>query len=85
MEGDMGLLTTAGTYKEIRPSEKLVFTWGPETPEQADSVVTIEFTDQDDGTLVTLTHEKLPEGMGESHREGWTSALEHLSKEIGNL
>ena len=79
MRGEMGVLTTVGEYLEIIPNRKLVFTWGKEEREvPPTSVVTVEFTDQDDGTLVTLTHTKLPIELEDSHQQGWESALRHL-------
>ncbi len=70
--------TTVGKYLEIVENEKIVFTWGKEG--SADSVVTITLEDQDSGTLVTLTHAKLPEDLVTGHVAGWESALRNLEK-----
>jgi glutathione S-transferase len=78
MKGESGTFTTWGEYKEVIQNRKLVFTWGPAEQEKLDSVVTVEFFDQDGGTLVTLIHEKLPQGLVPGHVEGWKSTLRNL-------
>lgn len=75
--------TTFGTYKEIIPHQKLVFTWEWEEPDQAGSLVTVTFKDKKGGTEVTVLHERFMDMAGEKgHKEGWTSALENLAKNI---
>jgi uncharacterized protein YndB with AHSA1/START domain len=71
-----------GTYKEIHPPEKIVFTWelasgaGP-----VDTLVTIEFHDMGNSTEVILTHEQLPSlEERDKHAHGWTGCLEQLAK-----
>lgn len=69
---------TVGEYLEIVENEKIVFTWGKEG--DAESVVTVELEDQGGGTLVTLTHAKLPDDLVAGHVEGWESALRNLER-----
>jgi len=72
--------TINGTYRMIKPPEKLVYTWrwqhdtaGP------DSVVSIEFRDLGGSTEVCLTHEHLPTAEArEKHSHGWNGCLEQL-------
>jgi uncharacterized protein YndB with AHSA1/START domain len=71
-------ITTFGEYLELVENEKLVFTWGSEAKGAAGSVVTVELSDQDGGTLVTLTQIKLPEDLVPGHIKGWESALRHM-------
>ena len=70
-----------GTYREIRPPEKIVFTWrwdGNPSPE--DSVVTIEFHDLGNSTEVNLTHERLPNvAERDKHAHGWNGCMEQLA------
>ena len=69
-----------GTYQEMVPGEKLVFTWISATPVTGDSLVTVLFRDKDGGTEMTFTHERFasPEAA-EQHRKGWTSSFEKLA------
>ena len=70
-----------GTYREIVPNERLVFTFkgtwdemGPQT------LVTVEFRDIPGGTELHLVHEGfLSEQACDGHRFGWMSTLEKLS------
>lgn len=70
-----------GTYREIKPPEKLVFTWswvGKADP--VESVVTIEFRDLGGSTEVLLTHEHLPSSEErEKHGQGWNGCLGQLA------
>jgi uncharacterized protein YndB with AHSA1/START domain len=70
-----------GTYQEIKPPEKVVFTWrwdGNASPE--DSLVTIEFHDLGNSTEVTLTHERLPNlEERDKHAQGWNGCMEQLA------
>ena len=72
--------TTNGTFKEVSPFHKLVFTYGWEEEERIETLVTVELRNQDDGTDVILTHDGIdPEDM-EGHEDGWMSALTNLAK-----
>jgi uncharacterized protein YndB with AHSA1/START domain len=67
-----------GTYLEITPYSRLVFTW--ESPYSAPgSTVTITLAPVADGTKIELTQVRfLSEDSREGHREGWTGMLESL-------
>jgi uncharacterized protein YndB with AHSA1/START domain len=73
--------TVFGTYQEIKPPEKVVFTWrwdGDTSHE--DSVVTIEFSDLGNSTEVTLTHERLPNTEErDKHAHGWNGCMDQLA------
>jgi uncharacterized protein YndB with AHSA1/START domain len=55
------------------PHSKIVQTWRTtEFPEDApDSDLTITFEPEGDGTRLTLTHDNLPSGQGDSYESGW--------------
>ncbi len=79
-DGQVFYLT--GTYREVRPPERLVYTWRWEAePEQGDTVVTVEFRDAGDSrTEVLLTHELFPsEKVRDDHNKGWSGCLDRLA------
>ncbi len=68
-----------GEFLEIVSPEKLVFTWTWEDPLPEAGVqmlVTVNFTEVDGGTEITLLHQKfMDEASCERHREGWAGTL----------
>jgi uncharacterized protein YndB with AHSA1/START domain len=71
-----------GTYLEVVPDERVVFTFGwdePDHPIPAGSTeVEITLVPDGDKTLVRLTHRGLPEDAVGDHTYGWTHYLERL-------
>jgi uncharacterized protein YndB with AHSA1/START domain len=74
----------AGTYKEIVPPERIVFShrWLDDkgTPEH-ETVVTITLKDDDGGTMLTL-HQAffLSYASRDGHRVGWEETLDNLAE-----
>ena len=63
-----------GSFLELVPDERVVFTWGwegSETLPPGSSTVEIELVPDGDGTLVRLTHRDLPAEEREVHAAGW--------------
>jgi len=76
-----------GTYREIRPPQKLVFTWRWATPstggDAGDTLVTIDFADRDGKTEVILTHEGFPTAEArDAHDHGWIGCFDRLGKYV---
>jgi uncharacterized protein YndB with AHSA1/START domain len=73
-----------GTYREIKPPEKIVFTWRPENePWTQESLVTIEFFDLGPSTEILLTHVQLPDAeQREKHTHGWNGCLDQLARYV---
>ena len=71
-----------GTYREIVPPEKIVFTWRWENdPSAHESLVTIEFLDLGPATQVLLTHVQLPDvDQRDKHSQGWDGCLTRLEQ-----
>jgi uncharacterized protein YndB with AHSA1/START domain len=73
-----------GVYREVVANEKLVFTWAWDAApgdEAYESLVTVLFKPDGDGTLLTLTHEQLfDEESRVGHGKGWNGALDKLEK-----
>jgi uncharacterized protein YndB with AHSA1/START domain len=77
-----------GQYLDIAPPERLVFTWEFPTGE-ADkkpqiSVVTVTFTEDGDGTLLQIEHQKLASGQAVDMDIGWNSTLDALQQYIND-
>lgn len=71
----------SGTYREVIPNEKLVFTWAWKSTPERESLVTLTFKNDGGGTLLTLTHEQFfDEDARDRHQQGWNGALEKLEK-----
>ena len=71
----------SGVYREVVPNEKLVFTWAWKSTPERESLVTVTFKHDGDGTLLTLTHEQFfDEDARDRHQDGWNGAMEKLEK-----
>jgi uncharacterized protein YndB with AHSA1/START domain len=91
-KADGEYFTASGTYREVKPPEKLVFTWGWEKDGSGDeygelepdeTLVTIEFLAKGTDTLVVFTHEKFASTESrDRHQEGWTRILENFQKQF---
>lgn len=75
-----------GIYRTVVPEKRLSFTWDlPGTPEP-ESLVTFRLEPFEGGTVLTLTHEHLPdEGARKSHEQGWKGLLDKLSVFLGDF
>ncbi len=75
MNVEGGPFTTYGTYREIDPPHRLVYTWGWKEEihaMKAETVVTVEFLPVEGGTEIRLTHEGFPTPDDrDGHEEGW--------------
>jgi uncharacterized protein YndB with AHSA1/START domain len=73
-----------GVYREVRPPERLVFTWSWEDkPEVGETLVTLELHERAGQTELLLTHERFPDGdLRDRHHAGWTGALELLARRL---
>jgi uncharacterized protein YndB with AHSA1/START domain len=71
---------------EIRPPERVVFTWGFTDPDvgvpPGSSVVDVTLTPDGGGTRLRLEHRDLPVPAIESHAGGWTGMLERLATAV---
>lgn len=88
LEGDMGgkRWKIWGSYLEVRPPEKLVYTWtlkhdpGIGTSE-GDTTVTVEFHDRGKETELVLTHERFASAAArDEHTQGWKSCFNRLER-----
>ena len=82
--------TTVGVYREVKPPERLVFTWQFEKDGRGDEfgeveppemLVTLEFKARGQQTELILTHERFASVESrDRHQEGWGRCLTELGK-----
>lgn len=69
----------SGRYLEIEPERRMVFTWAWASTPERESRVTVQFRPIDNGTEVTLTHDRFADSdTAMRHRRGWTESMERL-------
>lgn len=70
-----------GTYLQVDPPEKLIFTWSGKATQDMDTLVTLDFYDQGEETEIVLTHERLntPE-MLTMFGSGWRPLFDSLAE-----
>lgn len=81
-----------GTFREVVPMERLVFTfvWEEEGERGMENIVTITFADEGNKTRnkTRLTLHQTPfQSLGErdGHGEGWGSSFERLGEALGGM
>jgi uncharacterized protein YndB with AHSA1/START domain len=71
----------SGVYREVVPNEKLAFTWAWKSTPERESLVTLTFKPDGEGTLFTMLHEQFfDEDARDRHNQGWTGAMDKLEK-----
>ncbi len=75
--------TAVGTYTEVDPGKRVVFTWGwadsDDLPPGA-STVEVDFEPAGEGTRVRITHRGLTPDQATGHGEGWTHYMDRLGE-----
>jgi uncharacterized protein YndB with AHSA1/START domain len=71
-----------GTYREVVPNRKLVFTWKwPNSTPERESLITIELRAAGGGTEFVLRQEQFFDAtVRDNHRRGWTESFVKLDK-----
>ena len=71
----------SGTYREVVPSERLVFSWAWHSTPERESLITITLKPDGNATMLTLHHERFfDEKARDGHERGWTGTLEKLAR-----
>jgi uncharacterized protein YndB with AHSA1/START domain len=73
----------AGTYLEVRPPERLVFTWKweGESAHLEETRVTIELFERGQETELVLTHDRFTDPASrDEHGKGWNGCLDSLGR-----
>jgi uncharacterized protein YndB with AHSA1/START domain len=70
-----------GVYREVVPNERLVFSWAWHSTPERESLVTVTFKSDGEGTLLTVHHEQLfDQAARAGHERGWMGSLEKLER-----
>jgi uncharacterized protein YndB with AHSA1/START domain len=87
---DGEFFTAVGVFQEVKPPERLVYTWdyekdgsGPEFGEVEGkvSLITVEFLKRGKGTEFVLTHSRFATVQSrDNHAQGWGKIVEGLAK-----
>ena len=83
MHVEGGPFTAHGTYREVDPPRRVVYTWGWKEEAhamKAETVVTVEFVPVEGGTEIRLTHSGFPTADDrKGHEEGWKICVERFA------
>ena len=92
---DGEFFTAAGTYLEVKPPERLVYTWDWEKDgggtefgevEGKPSLITIEFLKRGNQTELVLTHSRFASVQSrDNHAEGWGRGVESFARFVEGL
>jgi uncharacterized protein YndB with AHSA1/START domain len=78
---DGELHKVGGTYREIVPNRKLVYTWAWESTPERESLVTVEFNAAGNGTELVVTHEQFADTEArDKHQHGWNGCIERFGR-----
>lgn len=70
-----------GTYREVVPGSRLVFSWAWHSTPERESLVTVTLAEDAGGTLLTLHHEQFFDQQArDGHERGWTGTLDKLDR-----
>lgn len=78
-------VSVSGAFLEVRPPERLVYTWRWEGAfaEMPETLVTLELQGSDIETRLTLHHGKFADaGIRQQHRSGWMAACDRLDRVV---
>jgi uncharacterized protein YndB with AHSA1/START domain len=71
----------SGTYREVVPERKLVFTWAWRSTPERESLVTVQFTPTAGGTQMDFLHEQFwDEAARDDHEGGWRPTFDKLTR-----
>jgi uncharacterized protein YndB with AHSA1/START domain len=73
-----------GVYREVVPNQRLKFTWAWHSTPERESLVTIEFKPDADGTLMIFRQEQFADQAArDNHERGWNKFFDVLEKSLG--
>ena len=72
--------TAIGTYREVKPSDRLVFTWAWEGDEaEGETLVTVNLRETEGGTEMTFKHKLfVSKESRDKHEQGWIGCFDKM-------
>lgn len=71
----------SGSYREVVPNRKLVYTWAWKSTPERESLVTVELRAAGGGTELTLRHEQFFDAAArDRHQHGWDACIVRLER-----
>ena len=78
--------TAQGIYKEVNEPNRLVFTWGWANQPEVHELISLEFSPDGAGTLMTFEQSKVdPSTSMHNYEEGWRSTFQKLERALGTI
>ncbi len=75
------LFVVGGTFQEVTPPHRLVYTWAWENTDEPETIVTVVFSERDGATEVVLTHGPFEAAPRKDEQvAGWEGCLTQLTK-----
>lgn len=75
-----------GTYLEVMPFRRLVFSWAWRSTPERESQVTLALDPVANGTRLVFTHERFhDEAARQGHARGWGGAFSKLDRYLGGV
>lgn len=83
MKTPMGDAELTGTYREITPPARLVYTWQWVEDGAPETVITVEFVETGGESELRLTHTGFASSESQGHHEhGWTGSFDKLDAQL---
>jgi uncharacterized protein YndB with AHSA1/START domain len=78
--------TAQGIYKEVNEPNRLVFTWGWANQPEVNELISLEFSPDGDGTLMTFEQSNIdPSTSMHNYEEGWRSTFQKLERALETI
>ena len=78
--------TAQGIYKEVNEPKRLVFTWGWANQPEVNELISLEFSPDGAGTLMTFEQSNIdPSTSMHNYEEGWRSTFQKLERALETI